>query len=42
MGMSAECDRLEFHAAVTTLLDACSKYGKAPGFLATTVEMARA
>lgn len=41
MGITAEFERPEFHAAVTTLLEACGKHGKAPGFVATNVEMAR-
>ena len=42
MGITAEFDSPEFHAAVSKLLDACRTHGKAPGFLATTVAMARA
>lgn len=41
MGITAEFDRPEFHASVETLFSACRKHGKAPGFLATTVEQAR-
>ena len=33
--------RPEFHQAVDRLLAACKKHGKAPGFLATSVPMAR-
>jgi 2-keto-3-deoxy-L-rhamnonate aldolase RhmA len=41
MGITAQFDRKEFKAAATTLLDACRKHGKAPGFLAASVEHAR-
>ena len=41
MGFTAEFDHPEFHAAVDVLLAACRKYGKAPGYLATSVAMAR-
>src|SRR5271166_1242912 len=33
MGMTAEFDRPEFHAAVETLLAACRRHGAAPGIL---------
>ncbi|MBA3519907.1 MAG: aldolase, partial [Rhizobiales bacterium] len=42
MGITAEFDRPEFDAAVEGLLAACNRNGKAAGFLATSVEMARA
>ncbi|MFN0193148.1 MAG: HpcH/HpaI aldolase family protein [Aestuariivirga sp.] len=41
MGITAEFARPEFHAAVDTLLAACRKHGKASGYLATSVAMAR-
>jgi 2-keto-3-deoxy-L-rhamnonate aldolase RhmA len=41
MGITAQFDRKEFNAAVATLFDACRKHGKAPGFLAASVEHAR-
>lgn len=41
MGINGEFDRPEFHDAVSKLLDACRTHGKSPGFLATTVAMAR-
>jgi len=41
MGMTAEFDRPEFHAAVDTWLAACRRYGKAPGILASTVAVAQ-
>lgn len=41
MGITAEFDRPEFHAAVETLLAACRKHAKAAGFLAASVEHAR-
>lgn len=41
MGITGEFDRPEFHDAVGKLLDACRTHGKSPGFLATTVAMAR-
>jgi 2-keto-3-deoxy-L-rhamnonate aldolase RhmA len=41
MGMTAEFDRPEFDAAVRKLVAACNAHGKAAGFLATSVEMAR-
>lgn len=41
MGITAAFDRPEFAAAVECLLAACSRHGKTPGFLATSVEMAR-
>ncbi len=41
MGITAEFTRPEFHQAVDRLLAACKKHGKAPGFLATSVPMAR-
>lgn len=41
MGITAQFDRQEFHAAVDALFSACRKHGKAPGFLAVSVEHAR-
>ena len=41
MGITAQFDREELHAAVETLFGACRKHGKAPGFLASSVEHAR-
>jgi 2-keto-3-deoxy-L-rhamnonate aldolase RhmA len=41
MGITAEFNRPEFHAAVDKLFAACRKYGKAPGFLAASEEHAR-
>ena len=41
MGITAEFTRPEFHQAVDRLLAACKKHGKAPGFLASSVPMAR-
>jgi 2-keto-3-deoxy-L-rhamnonate aldolase RhmA len=41
LGITAEFDRPEFHAAVAKLLEACRSSGKTAGFLATDVEMAR-
>jgi len=41
MGITAEFTRPEFQAAVDTLLTACRRHGKAPGYLATLVAMAR-
>jgi 2-keto-3-deoxy-L-rhamnonate aldolase RhmA len=41
MGMTAEFDRPEFHAAVDTWLGACRRHGKAPGILASTVAAAQ-
>jgi 2-keto-3-deoxy-L-rhamnonate aldolase RhmA len=42
MGITAEFDRPEFDAAVRKLVAACDAHGKAAGFLATSLEMARA
>jgi 2-keto-3-deoxy-L-rhamnonate aldolase RhmA len=41
MGIPAQFDRKEFNTSVATLFGACRKHGKAPGFLATSVEHAR-
>jgi 2-keto-3-deoxy-L-rhamnonate aldolase RhmA len=41
MGITAEFTRPEFRAAVDKLLAACRKHGKASGYLATSVAMAR-
>jgi 2-keto-3-deoxy-L-rhamnonate aldolase RhmA len=41
MGMVGQFDRPEFDAAVRKLVAACERHGKAAGFLATSVEMAR-
>jgi 2-keto-3-deoxy-L-rhamnonate aldolase RhmA len=41
MGMTAEFDRPEFHAAVDTWLGACRRHGKAPGILASTLAAAQ-
>jgi len=41
MGITAEFDRAEFHAAVETFLAACRKHSRAPGILARSVEQAR-
>jgi 2-keto-3-deoxy-L-rhamnonate aldolase RhmA len=41
MGITAQFDRKEINAAVATLFGACRKHGKAPGFLAASVEHAR-
>jgi 2-keto-3-deoxy-L-rhamnonate aldolase RhmA len=41
MGIRAEFHRREFDDAVRKLLAACKAHGKAAGFLATSVEMAR-
>jgi 2-dehydro-3-deoxyglucarate aldolase/4-hydroxy-2-oxoheptanedioate aldolase len=42
MGMTAQFDRPEFDAAVKKLVAAATRNGKAAGFLAGSVEMARA
>lgn len=42
MGITGQFDRPEFDAAVARLVAAATRYGKAAGFLATSVEMARA
>jgi len=42
MGITAQFDRPEFHAAVSRFVAACERHGKAAGHLATSVEMARA
>ena len=42
MGITAEFEHPDFHAAVDTFLAACERHGKAPGILAGTVEAARA
>jgi 2-keto-3-deoxy-L-rhamnonate aldolase RhmA len=41
MGITAEFERPEFDAAVASLLATCKRNGKAAGFLATSVDMAR-
>jgi 2-keto-3-deoxy-L-rhamnonate aldolase RhmA len=41
MGITAEFDRPEFHAAVDAWLGACRRHGKAAGILAATVAAAR-
>ena len=41
MGITAAFDHPDFHAAVDRLLAACEKHGKAAGFLAGSVAMAR-
>ena len=41
MGMTAEFDRPEFHAAVDTWLAACRRHGAASGILASTVAVAQ-
>ena len=41
MGITAEFSRPEFHAAVDALVAACKKHQKAPGYLATSIAMAR-
>ena len=41
MGIVGQFDRLEFDAAVRKLVAACERQGKAAGFLATSVEIAR-
>ncbi len=41
LGITGQFDRPEFHHAVDQLRAACKAHGKAAGFLATTVEMAR-
>ena len=41
MGITAEFTQQEFHQAVERLLAACARHSKAPGFLATSVPMAR-
>jgi 2-keto-3-deoxy-L-rhamnonate aldolase RhmA len=42
MGMTAQFERPEFDAAVNRLVAAAERHGKAAGFLATSLEMARA
>ena len=41
MGITAEFDHPDFRKAVDTLLAACRRHGKAPGYLATSIAMAR-
>ena len=41
MGVTAEFDNPVFHSAVATLLASCRAHGKAPGFLANSIEQAR-
>jgi 2-keto-3-deoxy-L-rhamnonate aldolase RhmA len=41
MGITAEFDRPEFHAAVDAWLSGCHRHGKVPGVLASTVAAAR-
>jgi 2-dehydro-3-deoxyglucarate aldolase/4-hydroxy-2-oxoheptanedioate aldolase len=41
MGIPGEFDNPRFHAAVDRLVEACSKHGKAPGFLAGYAKWAR-
>ena len=41
LGITAQFDRPEFTEAVARLVAACNKHGKAAGFLATSIEMAR-
>jgi 2-keto-3-deoxy-L-rhamnonate aldolase RhmA len=41
MGITADFERPEFHAAVNNLRAACQNHGKAAGYLATSVAMAR-
>jgi 2-keto-3-deoxy-L-rhamnonate aldolase RhmA len=38
MGITAQFDHPDFHAAVDTLLGACQRHGKIPAILSTTVE----
>jgi 2-keto-3-deoxy-L-rhamnonate aldolase RhmA len=41
MGITAGFDHPDFEKAVDTLLAACRRHGKAPGYLATSAAMAR-
>ncbi|MBN8996399.1 MAG: hpch/hpai aldolase [Rhizobiales bacterium] len=42
MGITGQFERPEFDAAVEKLVDAATRHGKAAGFLATSIDMARA
>ncbi len=41
IGIPGQFDHPDFNAAVSRLVAACARHGKAPGFLATSVAMAR-